>query len=269
MDNLGWIRLYRRIQDNELWLMEKFTRAQAWIDLLLMANHKDSMFFLRGNEVHVKRGQIARSEETLAKRWRWSRDKVRRFLEWLKTRQQIRQQQSTIINILEIINYEKYQQNDTTDKTTERQQKNNRQDTYNNVKNDKNEKKEEYPENSKEFQLSLFCKDKILENYPRFTHYFDSKNFQKYCDCMNKLIRIDKKTDEEIKNAIIFATEDEFWKKQFQSPLKLRKPNNDGIKYIDVFLSKADSGDFIKPFDLEGLQADLKIIRERRGEDEV
>lgn len=143
MDDQGWIKLHRQIQNNELWLSEKFTRAQAWVDLLLLANHKDGMFFLRGNEVKVKKGQVARAERTLAKRWRWSRDKVRRFLEWLKTRQQIRQQQSNVINILEIINYERYQQNDTTDKTTKKPQKDHRQDTYNNVKNEKNEKKKE------------------------------------------------------------------------------------------------------------------------------
>ncbi len=144
MDDQGWIKLHRQIQDNEFWLSEKFTRAQAWIDLLLMANHKDSMFFLRGNEVKVKRGQISRAETTLAKRWRWSRNKVRRFLEWLKTKQQIKQQKGSVINILEIINYEKFQQNDTTDDTTERQQKDNRKDTYNNVKNVENEKNNKY-----------------------------------------------------------------------------------------------------------------------------
>ena len=133
MDDQGWIKLHRKIQYNELWLSEKFTRSQAWIDLLLLANHKDGMFFLRGNEVKVKKGQIARAERTLAKRWRCSRDKVRRFLGMLKTRHQIRQQQGNVINILEIVNYEKYQQNETTDQTTERPQKN----QYKNVKNEK------------------------------------------------------------------------------------------------------------------------------------
>jgi len=35
----GWIRLYRKMQDNPLWTSEPFTRGQAWIDLLMIAGY--------------------------------------------------------------------------------------------------------------------------------------------------------------------------------------------------------------------------------------
>ena len=134
----GWIVLHRKITDNDMWRSEKFTKAQAWIDMILLANFEDSMFFVRGNEVQVKRGQIAWSESKLGKRWKWSRDKVRRFLRWLKTRQQIIQHNSPILNIIEIVNYNEYQK--TIQQT--RQQKNNRK-TH--TKKDKESiKKDEY-----------------------------------------------------------------------------------------------------------------------------
>lgn len=47
----GWVKIYRSIQDNDLWLAEPFTWAQAWIDLLLNANHKAASFWVRKVEI--------------------------------------------------------------------------------------------------------------------------------------------------------------------------------------------------------------------------
>ena len=80
----GWIKIYRKIMENPMYLSEPFTRMQAWIDLLLIANRKDGFFYIRGNKVIVHRGQIVLSERTLAVRWKWSRGKVSRFLKDLE-----------------------------------------------------------------------------------------------------------------------------------------------------------------------------------------
>ncbi len=130
----GWIRLHREIEDWEFYFKEPFTYASAWIDLLLLASHKKSCFSIRGNLIEVKRGEIAWSEESLAKRWQWSRDKVRRYLTMLKTRQQIEQQKSFILNKIIILKYNQYQENDTADNTAEKQQTIQQKNTYNNDK---------------------------------------------------------------------------------------------------------------------------------------
>ena len=109
----GYIKLYRCLEDNPLWLSEPFTKGQAWVDLLLMANYTVSEFQVRGIWVKVLPGQIARGEKYLAKRWAWSRDKVRAFLFNLETRQQIRQQKSNVISIITIVKWEQYQANQT------------------------------------------------------------------------------------------------------------------------------------------------------------
>ncbi|NTU49546.1 MAG: hypothetical protein HGA87_01385 [Desulfobulbaceae bacterium] len=128
-----WIKLHRSLNDNPLWLLEPFTKAQAWVDLCLNANWKNGSFSVRGNIVDVGRGQIGWSELTMADRWKWSRDKVRRFLSYLERSGNIRQQKTHITSIITICNYSVYQGDDatdkTTDKTTEKQQKNNRRDT--------------------------------------------------------------------------------------------------------------------------------------------
>lgn len=137
-DTKGWIKLHRGICDNPIWQSEPFSRGQAWVDLLLLANHKDSYFYKRGNKVNVLRGQVGRSEVELSDRWRWSRSKVRKFLNDLKKEQQIEQQKTSVTQILTIINYDKYQEKEQqkdSRKTAEEQQK----DTYKNVKNIKND----------------------------------------------------------------------------------------------------------------------------------
>ena len=134
--NNGWVKLHRQIEDSGLWLLEPFTKAQAWIDLFLNASHKNSSFSIRGNVIDLKRGQLGWSEITLSVRWRWSRNKVRRFLNYLKTKQQITQEKTFITSIITILNYDKYQSDETTDDTAERQQKDSRRYTYKNDKND-------------------------------------------------------------------------------------------------------------------------------------
>lgn len=114
----GWIKLYRKITENPLYFSEAFTRLQAWIDLLIIANNEENYIYVRGNKVEVKRGQIAKTQDTLAERWKWSRGKVIRFLEELQKEGKIVQQKSKLITLISIVNYEKYQCSSTTDSTT-------------------------------------------------------------------------------------------------------------------------------------------------------
>ena len=98
-----------------MYFSEPFTRMQAWIDLLLVTNYRDSVIYVRGNKVIVKRGQIAKSQDFFATRWKWSRGKVIRFLDELQKCGQIVQQKSNIITLISVVNYENYQQDSTTD----------------------------------------------------------------------------------------------------------------------------------------------------------
>jgi len=122
----GWICLHRKISEDEIWFLEKFTKAQAWIDLILNANHKKKVIDIRGNLIKIERGQIGWSELTMAERWKWSRNKVRRFLSWLEHEGKAEQQKlfklTTITTILKYEEYQTIQQKDnrkTTDDTTE------------------------------------------------------------------------------------------------------------------------------------------------------
>lgn len=145
----GWIKLHRKLSESDLWLSEPFTRGQAWVDLIMLANHKDGFIRVRGIKIPVKRGQVGWSQLKLAGRWRWSRPKVRRYLDELirerKVLQQTIQQNKRLTTLFNIIKYESYQAGVTTDVTTDvqqtLQQTCNRPYSNKNEKNDKNDKK--------------------------------------------------------------------------------------------------------------------------------
>lgn len=81
----GWVKIYRSLMDNPIWTEEPFTKGQAWVDLIMMANHEDKQIFTKhGNVVTVKRGSLLTSTQNLADRWQWSRGRVMRHLNVLK-----------------------------------------------------------------------------------------------------------------------------------------------------------------------------------------
>lgn len=145
----GWIKVYRKLADSKMWLSEPFTRGQAWIDLIILANHKDGFFRVRGVRVDIKRGQVGHTAANLAVRWMWSKGKVLRFLNELENDSQIETQKTNVTTLISILNYNEYQtygtQNETqTDTQTERRRNadGTQTDPNNNDKNDKKNNKE-------------------------------------------------------------------------------------------------------------------------------
>lgn len=108
----GWIRLHRKITENPLYFSEPFNRSMAWIDLLLLANHSENYFFKRGIRVDIKVGQIGYDLDSLAKRWKWSRGKVERFILMLENDNQVIRQKTNVTTLISIVNYKEYQTDD-------------------------------------------------------------------------------------------------------------------------------------------------------------
>lgn len=79
----SYIKIDRGLKSNPLWLEEPFTKGQAWVDMLLLAQGVDKEKRVNGKKKTLKRGNIYTSTRFLAKRWRWSRMKLYRFLETL------------------------------------------------------------------------------------------------------------------------------------------------------------------------------------------
>ena len=61
---------------------------------------------------------------------------------------------------------------------------------------------------------------------------------QSFAESHDELVRLDKRSPEEIRTVSQWARSDGFWQTNFMSPAKLRKRNGDGITYFDVFAEK-------------------------------
>lgn len=107
---VGWIRLHRSIQTSRIWEDKPFSMGHAWVDMLLRATYEEKRFVLkRGVKINLQRGQFACSSRELASDWGWSKDKVHRFFELLKSETMIETVENKITTVISITNYTKYQ----------------------------------------------------------------------------------------------------------------------------------------------------------------
>ena len=146
---MGFIKLDRDIESHWLWSDKPFSKGQAWIDLLLLAQYKDNEVFVKGKLVSRKRGEVHISYAALADRWGWSRDKVRRFIALLEKEKMATSNATTHNTTVTIENYSIYQDTCATSKTTDNTTDNTTGNTTDNTTDDTQLKKEEKEEKDK------------------------------------------------------------------------------------------------------------------------
>lgn len=138
----GYIKLYRTIMENPIWADKPFSKGQAWVDLLMLANWNESKALVGNHVVTLNRGDVGRSQQYLADRWGWSRKKVALFLKFMEKEQMVAIKGTTKGTTLSIENYSKYQDEGTAQGTTEEHQKHIKSTHIN--KNNKNKKEKEF-----------------------------------------------------------------------------------------------------------------------------
>lgn len=171
--NLGWISIHRQIKTHWLWEEKRtFSKAEAWIDILLSANHTTTDVLLGNELINVQRGSFITSEVKLMKRWKWSKGKVRAFLLLLDTQHMVYKTTDTKKTTLTVVKYEDYQDSKTAKglradfkQTSKRHQT----DTNNNDNNDNNENKENNTPSKNE------------EEFEYFWNTYDKKQDRKKC----------------------------------------------------------------------------------------
>jgi DnaD/phage-associated family protein len=185
----GWISLHRSIENH--WLYEedrKFSKFEAWIDLLLMVNHKDNKTIMDGKLVTVKRGQRITSLRKLGDRWKWSLTKVDSFLRLLEQDKMIVVKKDTKKTLVTIVNYDVYQNIDLEKrhrKDSEKTEKEQRKDSEktqkktNNNDNKENNENNDNKENKKTSNVYDFYQESgfgIINQYTAqdITYYLES-----------------------------------------------------------------------------------------------
>ena len=115
----GYIKVYRDIRDHWIWQEKPYSKAQAWIDLLMLANHEEKKILFEGQLITVGKGQHMTSLTKLAERWGWSRSKVKRFLDVLKSEQMCNTKRNSNGTLITVINYGFYQDTRNTKRNTD------------------------------------------------------------------------------------------------------------------------------------------------------
>jgi len=111
----GWIKLHRDLVKHWIYSFDEPDKALAWIDLIMLARHDDGEILLKGRVQRVSRGQVAMSQLALQKRWRWSQNKVKRFLKLLKNERMVDFQTDYLTTLITICKYEEYQERERPD----------------------------------------------------------------------------------------------------------------------------------------------------------
>lgn len=221
----GWIVLHRALAQHDTWTSEPFTRGQAWVDLLMLANHKPGTIRKQGIRIDLDRADVGWSEVELAERWKWSRGKVRRFLDELKTDHMITrktgqaegEKQDKRKFVITIVNYDKYQSVKTSDDTSD--------DTDNGTSDGQATDKRRYKNNNDNNEDNIIIPEHLSE-YAAFARNFQNHVsgingakaptitdvlIKKCAEEVDKLIRIDGHPFEQIKSTMRWAVKDEFW----------------------------------------------------------
>ena len=138
----GWISLHRKILENPILNRSRvYSNFEAWVWLLLKANHKDNKFALGSEIVVVKKGQMITSQKKLCLHFKWGSTKLRTFLKLLKNDNMIELETTSKATWITINNYCKLQENQNVNKSqTKRKQRatNVQTKTNNNVNKDNN-----------------------------------------------------------------------------------------------------------------------------------
>lgn len=157
MQNNGWIKIHRQICENWVWDDKPFSKGQAWIDLLLLANHQRAKIPYKGEIMVADRGAVCRSVLWLAERWGWGREKTRRFLSQLEADGMLKVNATTHQTTITIVNYGFYQDIQPTKAATKNQQTDSKSDNKPTHTRMKRMKEEKYS----------MCFEQFWDVYPR------------------------------------------------------------------------------------------------------
>ena len=114
----GWISLHRKILENPILNRSRvYSNFEAWIWLLLKANHKDNKFMLGTELVKVKKGSMITSQKKLCRQFRWGNSKLRSFLKVLQKDEMLLLKTNTQSTHITICNYKSYQDKQTANKS--------------------------------------------------------------------------------------------------------------------------------------------------------
>ena len=106
----GYVKIYRNIWKHWIWKSNRpFDEFHAWVDLIMLANHKRSKTLFDGKLIYVGKGSFITSLRKLANRWGWGKTHVSEFLEMLEKDGMISVSADSKKTTITLVNYGIYQ----------------------------------------------------------------------------------------------------------------------------------------------------------------
>jgi hypothetical protein len=226
----GWVRVYRELLDKPIWLESTPEQKTILIALLLMVNHQEKVWEWQGRPFNVRPGQVITSLDSIVQKCGKgiSIQNVRTALKRYEKYGFLTDQSTNKNRLITIVNWEQYQKDHTVTlgEVTSNQQTINKPLTTNNndkeINNDKvtsGDKQRTYEQGSIPYQLSLRLLKNIRKNNPEFRE----PNIQKWSNEFRLMIEKDNRPQKQIICLIDWCQQDNFWKSNILSPIKLRK----------------------------------------------
>ncbi|MEE6717007.1 hypothetical protein [Schleiferilactobacillus harbinensis] len=188
----GWIKLYRKLIDDPVWVLSTPEQKTILITLLLMANHRENKWEWQGQKFNVQPGQMITSTESIRQKSGKgiSIKNVRTSLKRFENLGFLANESAKTGRLITIANWGKYQ---CSDEEVAKQPADDRQRGGKGVapnKNDKNDKKEIPSSNTLESRF-----DELWKLYPK------KQGKQSALKAYKKAVK-DGTTDDQIKSGI-------------------------------------------------------------------
>lgn len=233
MADKGWIALHRNIREHWVYQEKRvFSKYEAWLDLLMDANHQNNKFLFDGQLIEVNRGEFITSVRQLCERWGWSNTKVNRFLEMLEHDQMLIRKSDSKKTAISIVNYDFYQRYESKETTQKRQQNDTETTQKHTNNNDKtminNDNNNNSPRNTR--KKRVYEDDdpnkilaKTLFKLIKKNQDIKDPNLDDWANTIRLTIESDKRSGKEVQEMIVWATQDDFWKGVILSASSLRR----------------------------------------------
>jgi uncharacterized protein (UPF0335 family) len=248
----GWIKIHRRITEHWVWQNDKYSKW--WLIILIYVNHEPKKFPVDNKFYTCNPGESFRSLEEWASLFHCSKSTVLNFFKLLKNdgmiNTKILGEGNRRKHLLIVVNWKDYQILDTENKT--RTVPKIRPEQYLN-KNDKEERNNillseidisDIKDENEKFYFQIahsfykLFKNNSEELNVEFSNLKNAK-YKEWVESIKKLIEIDGRSQEEIREVFRFLKYDEFWKQNIRSTAKLRKKNKNGVTYFEELLIKS------------------------------
>lgn len=236
-DDKTYIKLYRKVMDNAIFLELPYDRWHAFEFLLLKARRFPTVTILKGKPIKLEVGQLICGEEKLAVKWGWSRGKVKRYLDMLENLGMIKKNGTPYGTLITIENYTKYQgecsYSDTPLGTSDGTSLDTTDDTSDGT-HKKNVKKEKKEKNVKK-DIYIGVPDELKTAFMEFAEMREAKKKPIMTEntvtrILNRLEKFASSTDEKI--AILNQSTDHCWIDVYD--LKEKSKKGTGNPYLDM-----------------------------------